>query len=335
MDNNWRDLATFTMPSMTRTTNPVPARFSAHTTSGSASHTVWTLDAVPLCWESPDVLRLGFDRVTARLGPLSAAAKRVIELLCAGVSGVNDPHAAVAEAIRMAGARDEGARNLAPVLPRYLSRHLPPALELGRVGMPALRTFIADNGRNVDGLARALDACGAFAFTRITSRPDMVLRVIRYLEPLEWTHRWLLSGTPHLLMRYTDTAIRIGPLVGGEGRPCHTCEALALVDVDPLLPRLAAQLVDTTPVSESQALTRIAIAHAVPFVHAWRQGEDWVHQRQLVLEVNGVGTCGEDDGDRERAPEQAVERARVSGMHWETVAAHPECGCAVAERQAA
>lgn len=317
---------------MTRTTNVVPDPFSSRTArSGSASRAFWKLDAVPLCWESPDVLRLGFDRVTARLGPLSAAAKRVIELLCAGISDAHDPHAAVAEAIRMAGARDDGARSLAPVLPRYLRRHVPPAPALDRVGTPALRTFIADNGRNVVGLARSLDACGAFAFTRITSRPDLVLRVIRYLEPLEWTHRWLLSSTPHLLMRYTDTAIRIGPLVACEGRPCHTCEALALVDDDPLLPRLAAQLIDTTPASETQALTRIAIAHAVPFIQAWRHGEEWVHRRQLVLEVNGVGTGGGDEGE----PGQAAAQVRVSGMQWVTITAHPECGCAVAERQAA
>lgn len=284
------------------------------------TRTTWKLDAVPLCWETPDTLRLGFDEVAVRLGPLSAAARRTIELLCVGVSNAADPVAAVAEAIRMAGSRDADASSLAAVLPQYVTSSA--QSQTGKMtGVPALRTFIADNGRNVTGLAHALDACGAFAFTRITSRPDFVLRVIRYLEPLEWTQRWLMNGVPHLLIRYTDVGVRIGPLVSSEGAPCHTCEALQIVDEDPLAPRLAAQLVQQVPASETPTMTRLAIAHAMPFVQAWRQGHAWVRHQQLVIPLSR--------GDH------PASTSRIGASHWETIVPHAECGCTLAAQQAA
>src|SRR5699024_751139 len=89
---------------------------------------------------------------------------------------------------------------------------------------------------------------------------DLIVHVERFLEPLERAQQWLIAGMPHLLVRFTDGAVHVGPLIASWGSPCHTCATLELLSADTAYPALAAQLYGVTPQSEAPAAIHMAAA---------------------------------------------------------------------------
>lgn len=174
---------------------------------------------------------------------------------------------------------------------------------------PAPSTRVFDDGVDVPGLREALARSSACVLRRDKKPPDLAIQVLRFLEPLGRTARWLSAGVPQLVVRFSDAAARVGPLVSADGSPCHGCEVLHLTDADPALPAIAAQLTDVRPGSETGEVSQIVAAAALQFVHAWRRGEAWVHTRQLELPVARGTIC-------------AFPRLR-------RIRTHPDCGCAI------
>lgn len=179
------------------------------------------------------------------------------------------------------------------------------------VPQPSVRTRVSDDGREVPGLRNALAASRVCTFERAAGPPDLAIEVLRYLEPLGRTSRWLGVGVPHLLIRFTDATAKVGPLVAADGAPCHGCETLHLTDTDPALPGIAAQLYGAIPSTETPEVGLLVGAAAAYFVQAWRRDEAWVHDHQLSISV----THGRLD-------------AIPSVAHIRT---HPACGCALSD----
>lgn len=172
----------------------------------------------------------------------------------------------------------------------------------------AVRTRISDDGRELPSLRAALEATRMCVFPR-GAAPELAIEVLRFLEPLGRTRRWLGVGVPHLLIRFTDEAARVGPLVGPSGGPCHGCETLLLTDQDPTLPAIAAQLYGGVPSSETPEVAVLVAAIAAQYVQAWRRREPWPHTQQATVPVL---------------------RGTVSGLPTVAeIATHPECGCAI------
>lgn len=172
----------------------------------------------------------------------------------------------------------------------------------------AVRTRISDDGRELPWLRAALEATRMCVFPR-GAAPELAIEVLRFLEPLGRTRRWLGVGVPHLLIRFTDEAARVGPLVGPSGGPCHGCETLLLTDRDPALPAIAAQLYGGVPSSETPEVAVLVAAIAAQYVQAWRRREPWPHTQQATVPVL---------------------RGTVSGLPTVAeIATHPECGCAI------
>lgn len=282
---------------------------------------------LPIVWEDPTTLRVGFDRARARLRAQSPAAQRVVAKLIAGASseelaeGPTGVTAAVLAALKPALVQrtppprlSDGSPPRRPAERPLRPAPLRPAPQQPLTEHPPLRAVLArisDDGREVPWLRSALEANHACSFVRGRS-PELAIEVLRFLEPLGRTRRWLGAGIPHLLVRFTDDAARIGPLVAPEGAPCHGCETLAITDRDPALPAIAAQLYGGVPSSETPEVGVLVGAIAAHFVQSWRRNAAWVHDHQLSLRVA---------------------RGTVDAVPQLTrIATHPECGCSISSR---
>lgn len=275
-----------------------------------------------LCWESEDILRVGFDRQGTRVDSSNPAVQRLIERLVSGIPAHEvdellcndrnthpDSHAVrdALKALRPALVHRTPSRaGYAPVENRAPLKERTPS---------AIRATICDDGSEIPEIRSALEANWLCSFTRSSAPPELAVQVLRFLEPLGRTSRWLSDGIPHLLIRYTDEAVRVGPLISRDGSPCHSCEVLSLVEHDASLPALAVQLYGRRPSSESAHTALTVGAAAAHYVQMWRSGARWVHDTQLCF---------------------PVVRGTVSGLPVKLIiTTHPECGCAFSNNPAA
>lgn len=175
----------------------------------------------------------------------------------------------------------------------------------------SVRTRISDDGRALPWLRAALEADSMCSFERAATPPDLAVEVIRYLEPLGRTSRWLGAGVPQLLIRFTDASVKVGPLIAADGAPCHGCETLHLTDADPALPAIAAQLYGDVPSTETAEVGHLLGAAAAYFVQAWRRKEAWVHDHQVSI---------------------PIAHGRVDAVPRVTqIPTHPGCSCALTD----
>lgn len=257
-----------------------------------------------LCWESEGTLRVGFDRVLAQVAAPTSAAQRLLGALIAGVheEELGEPQFSATHGV-------PGTELLEQLQPALITRPQTPSTHHQRPAGSSIRTTMSDDGREVPGLREALEAHWQCHFERGAAPPELAIQVLRFLEPLERTRRWLSDRVPHLIIRFTDDVVRIGPLVSGSGGPCHCCEVLTLLDNDPQLPTLAAQLYGSIPTTESPHVAGLVGAIAAVYVHAWTSGDARVHNTQVLLPAS---------------------RGMVSGLATiEKIRIHPECGCAL------
>lgn len=254
---------------------------------------------LPLCWESPDSLRIGFEHATARVPHPSAAQQRLLGRLRDGI-----PADSWAAQTRAVGATPREARELLGLIGPALTRsEEEPDPSVSR----PLRVLLSDDGRPVPGFHEALQSSGACAIGDASAAPEVVVYLERFLEPLERAQGWLRADLPHLLVRFTDTRVFVGPLVEPPGAPCHTCATLASLERDPALAMLAAQLVGVRPASETRVLGAAAAATAACFLTEWRQGPPGSHRTQIAIPVSNGRPAG--------AAEVTV------------IQPHPECAC--------
>lgn len=258
---------------------------------------------LPLCWEDEVTLRLGFDRPVTRLDHPSPAAQRLVTALRSGVDA-SDPEGLEGLAQRCGAGPDEARRLLtallpslteAPAPPRPFEAEAHPSLREASGRPLRLRIALHNEGSQVPSLLAALSHAGCL-LTGLRDRApvdaDLVVVVERYLEPLERVSRIADAGVPHLLVRLTDRSLLVGPLVADSGGLCLSCTTLALVDRDPGLPAVAAQLIGTRPPSETPAVLESAGLLALWFIRRWLAGDRDVHTTQLRAAVGGGIVAG-------------------------------------------
>ncbi len=313
--------------------------------SGPAPSLTRVDPALPLCWEGPDTLRLGFDRAEVRIPSPSAATQRLLDALRAGV-----PFGTLNRVAQHVGAsaveRRALVERLAPVLISCAAEEAEAAAaEIAAAGIAAAgiegaetataaRMRVAVHGRG--DAATILRAASERAGHEVTHwdpgvelrhpaerypdgrspephptdpspPPDLVIVIERFLLPPRTTELLVEREIPHLLVRFSDRSVRVGPLLLPGGGPCTVCVTLHDTDADPSLPTLAAQLPGSTPSSETPACAEMAAAMAMGVIHHWMAGAEWPRRLRLRAEVRGGLPMPE--------------------IGSETVTAHPECGC--------
>ncbi|WP_427868589.1 hypothetical protein [Leucobacter luti] len=250
--------------------------------------------SLPVCWEDEDTLRIGFDSALARVRSPSAGHERMLAALRSGIQ----EELLEFEAER-AGIDIDSARALLELLAPVM-REARAGVGGGRGPAPPRPPVVAhldDGGETVPGLAEALEALSPCVFEadrperrgepwRNGARaPDLVLHVERYFERLERAQRWLMAGVPHLLIRFSDRSVSVGPLVSDVRGPCLTCATLAQLEADPAYPLLAAQLAGTRAGTETVEVARVAAVTADQFILRWRAGEGEYRRQRAVLPV--------------------------------------------------
>lgn len=266
---------------------------------------------LPVCWENPHTIRIGFDRSHAQIAHPSPAVQRLIHDLRRGILCEH-----IADAARNTGVTEDELQRLlealTPVLVQTRNETTGPEntgvhVDSGRA-QRRLTIRLHDDGRPLRALQEVLRTSRFdLAPTRTGHSPDLAVYVERFLEPLERAERLLAAGIPHLLIRFSDQSARVGPIVVAPGHPCHGCISLTEVDADPALPALAAQLVHETPGSETPLAVELVSALVVHTIHRWQMGDPGVHCEQFRLQVRG--------GLVVESPERV------------TVRTHPRCGC--------
>lgn len=290
---------------------------------------------LPLCWESLETLRIGFDRAEVRLHRPSARAQRFIALLQEGL--LSSEFTAASRKIGLhARERSILLDALSPVLlrtplrasadqalhpsPRRSPARTPegPGAERRSVAVlgggffaRALRADLVRTGFELsEGNSTESDSTESDS-TKDDSEGEeaagFVVLVDRFLGPATRAHQLLISDIPHLPIRLTDRSVLIGPIVKPGGAPCLSCVELHEQEEDPLLPALAAQLLHVQPGAETAAAAELASALTATLIRRWWTGLPELTDSRLRFAV------------REGVPETLPT--------VEAVLPHPGCGC--------
>lgn len=218
----------------------------------------------PLVWRSPDTIQFGIDRAMLVLPGVTRAQEHMLEALRGGV-----PRDGAVMLGRQAGADPDDIaaflHALAPVL-ESTTLEAPARGHRAQEATP-LETgpgivYVDGTGRTADRIRGLLHDLGIA--TRIADTdPDLAVVVGHYvLEPARH-RRWLRSDIPHLPVVFSDSEIRVGPLVEPGLGPCLHCLELDRVDADPAWPAMACQLLGRQATTEAaragiEVATRVA-----------------------------------------------------------------------------
>lgn len=295
---------------------------------------------LPLCWEDEQTLRFGFDRPELRIGFPTAATQRIIGALLEGVRSDR-----LATTLRRLGVDRAEWRATLEMLDPVLVRT--PSARPGedRPGAHSAADRAAPISVSILGSATVAsafrEACARTEPDRMgpdgtkldgveperaaaAVRPDLLIRIERFLVPPPDPDRLLGSGVPELPVRFGDRTILIGPILEGPAGPCSECLRLSDAERDPALPVLAAQLVDAEPASETAACVQAAAALGATLIARWLAGASPAAPRTGV-HVEAAGP----DRIRYRLP---VHRGLPEpALEQEFVSRHPTCGCALGD----
>lgn len=220
---------------------------------------------LPICWEDPDTLRIGFEHAAVRIARPSAAVQRII----AGFRGGLPLTTSTARRYGVSAADwTRTVELLAPILVECPD----PTIAGVDASEASPRLTVDGDGRTSRSL-RATLAQSGFSVSSMLAPPDgdgpdphLLVVVQHFLEPVSAEQLLLAERVPGLLLRFTDRSLWVGPLSLPGASPCWECAAHRDIDADPALPVLAAQLLgrearaSAAPLAVLSAATMIAAA---------------------------------------------------------------------------
>ncbi len=220
--------------------------------------------SLPLCWESTETLRVGFDHAEVRLHDPAPRHQRFISLLQRGLL-VGELAAATRKTGITARERTALLDELAPVLERvpleqahaYAQGQSPvwpaPGDDTGSVE-------VIGEGEFAHLLRSALQMSGFEVAEGPCDSPAFAILLERFVGAATRAHHLVIYEVPHIPVRLSDRSMLIGPLVLPPGRPCLACVELHDSERDPLRTALAAQLLSVRPGAETTACAEVAAA---------------------------------------------------------------------------
>lgn len=274
-------------------------------TSHTRTATLTISQQFPSCWEDENTLRWGFEQPLAR---------------------IHRPSTTMGEIIRQLSGQDEALPLLTPVAKTTeaaeRNRETQRVIKLLQAVLETTSTDSAENDQKEDtqiGIALspanrvtpeliAVLTAGNKLKIQSAKQADcaLLIRLEYFLEPPALNPLWQDSETPQLYIRFTDTQIHIGPVLRLPGGPCHGCLVTHLLDKDPAITTLAAQLIGTTPHTALHAPWHQLTALIKHFANLTQENPTVAAKRQISL------------------------KQEEHGM-WETttqtVQPHPQCGC--------
>jgi len=237
----------------------------------------------PLVWRTPDTIQLGIDRPVAIVPGVTAPLESVIAALRVGV-----PRSGALMLGRQAGATDAAtAALLGALAPALVGLESLPELPgpdaapgtatwFGPRPAPAARldthpvVVVDGDGDTAERIRQLLADLGIPALTpggTVPDHPDLAVIVDHYVLAPQRHGHWLRRDVPHLPVLFSDTEVRVGPLVEPGAGPCLTCLDLEHVDDDPAWPAIASQLLLRSAPTETPRLSIEVAATAAGIVH--------------------------------------------------------------------
>ncbi len=273
--------------------------------------------ALPVCWEGPDALRVGFEPPYASIPHPSPGVQRLVGAFRAGLPLAPDGRRLRRYGVTAADWRRVVER-LAPILVECGRPEDPPGAHRpdrsGSRRAGALLIALPGTGIAHERIGEALSRAGhrvresqPGGSSRIGPEPDLLIAVERFVGVPDPGLVLLSERLPRLTVRFTDRGFWLGPLTEPAGSPCARCATEHGVDADPALPLVAAQLLDRTPAAETPPAAAAAAELAVAAIRRWQRGDGSLASTRLRVGV----TSG--------LPELA------SVPH--PLAPHPECPC--------
>ncbi|MFT2815794.1 hypothetical protein [Leifsonia sp. A12D58] len=194
---------------------------------------------IPVVWRTPDSLQVGIDAPIAVFDATTPGIERLIAVLRTGA-----PLPIIEYVAEASGA---SAFQVAELL-----RILQPALlaepEAKHLQWRVVVDGTAPTAQRISGLLGEL-GIGVSSRSGVASTDDLAadaadLAVVvgYYALPPERYGRWLRRDIPHLPVVFSDTEIRVGPLIEPGTGPCLGCLELSHIDADAAWPAIAIQL---------------------------------------------------------------------------------------------
>jgi len=249
-----------------------------------------------------------------RLDDVSSTTERLIAALVAGVTRPG---------LTMIAGRDTEACEalLEAVAPALLG----PPDEAGQARLPGPvpTILVAGTGPTAEALVSALASAGSRVLTASdpavvatainepgAELPDATVLIGHYVLAPTAGGVWLRRDIPHLPVIFSDSGVRIGPLVTPGTGPCLHCLELHHRDADAAWPALASQLFGRSSAADAAPLSLEAAAHTCRTVLAALAPHGSVH------------------GSVPLSPAQSLYfRADTGEREWRQWAPHGECDC--------
>ncbi|MBT1017820.1 hypothetical protein KJY77_01515 [Canibacter sp. lx-72] len=213
-----------------------------------------------VAWQNEDELRFGFSAPVLVLKNLSPGANTVINALAIGASPARLD--IIAKRMNIYGAEfDELMRVLTPVLELLPGAGEPTAAPQKTAEFTVTPPLINDKDAKITAaaIASALIVQGA----RLSSQSyDAVVTVNRFLINHSDSGYFTRLAIPQIPVVFSDSEVRIGPLISAHGYPCPACVEKQRIASDHNLPVLAAQLMAQQAPTE----TRANIAQIAPLL---------------------------------------------------------------------
>lgn len=213
---------------------------------------------LPLVWRSPTSLQLGVDDPAVVLANVSADDERMLAALIRGITDsgfqmlAREIGASVGAATALLKAVGPALR--ASTSSTSTSDGTQRRSRSGRAGPAESRpaecggVTIVGTGHTVDRLADALGSVGVVP-RRVDCDPvaavegtGLAVVVAHYVIDPAFHGLWLRRDRPHLPIVFSDTGVRIGPIVEPGTGPCLYCLERWRTDTDSAWPAIASQL---------------------------------------------------------------------------------------------
>ncbi len=258
----------------------------------------------PLVWRTPDTIQIGIDHPLVVIPRVGVGLEHVVAALVSGVprsgammlgrrAGTSDAATqALLEALRPAlivtAERAPSSTGAEPV-PLAPPPRSPALVCVDGDGPTALRigALLRDLGllvvRSADD---PVEPHRATPNPAASNPPALAVIVGHYaLEPARHG-RWLRGDVPHLPVVFSDSEVRVGPLVEPGVGPCLYCLELAHLDSDPAWAAIACQLLTRTAPTETRRLGIEVAARVAGLVQdRLDTGRSSLTRTSLVLDV--------------------------------------------------
>lgn len=231
--------------------------------------------SVQAIWSTPTTLRFGVDQEIVTIENPPPRIERLIAALKNGMPVNRFDGVAQALGVQRSE-RDQLLTQLDPVLTRTESADEPTGARVALIGEHSL----------VSPLAETLTRSGHQIVD--ASDPEIAVLAAHFVLPLSRSRAWLTRGIPHLPILFSETVIRIGPLIQAHGNPCCYCVERSRTDSEPAWPAIASQCLGRRSMLATPALTLQTSAIVLNVLTRWQQGDQRVHDTMLTLRPHPI-----------------------------------------------